>query len=183
VRIIAGALGGRRIDSPPGRGTRPTSDRVREALFSALGPLDGMLVIDLYAGSGALGLESLSRGAASVLFVEKHPGALRVLRQNVNVLGLEERARVVAADVARGPRGEPSPADLLLVDPPYDLLRRPRFVEGLAGWMTPERLADDARMVLEHARRDAPPELPLMGPARRSRRYGDTVLSFYRRID
>lgn len=183
MRIIAGALGGRRIDGPPGRGTRPTSDRVREALFSTLGPLDDAVVVDLFAGSGALGLESLSRGAASALFVEKHAAAVRVLRKNVEALGLRERAQIVSGDVQRGPRGELPPIDLLLVDPPYALVARASFVSSLAPWLTPDQLAEDARLVLEHARRDDPPELPEMGAPERSRRYGDTVLSFYRRID
>lgn len=183
MRIIAGALGGRRIDSPPGRGTRPTSDRVREALFSSLGPLDDAVVVDLYAGSGALGLESLSRGATSALFVEKHAGALRVLRRNIGSLGLQGQAQVLGGDVERGPRGVLPPVDLLLVDPPYALLARESFARGLSLWLEPDRLAEDARLVLEHARRDDPPELPEMGPPERSRRYGDTVLSFYRRID
>lgn len=156
---------------------------MREALFSALGPLDGAVVLDLYAGSGALGLESLSRGAAKALFVEKNAGALRVLRRNVAALGLGDRAVVFGGDVERGPRGDVSPIDLLLVDPPYALISRDGFVAGLARWLTADGLADDARLVLEHARRDDPPELPLLGAAERSRRYGDTVLSFYRRTD
>lgn len=183
MRIIAGALGGRRIEGPPGRGTRPTSDRVREALFSALGPLDDAVVADLYAGSGALGLESLSRGARHAVFVEKHAGALRVLRRNVAALGLRERATILGGDVERGPRGALPPMDLLLVDPPYALVAREAFASGLAAWLEPARLAEDARLVLEHARRDDPPELPRMGGPERSRRYGDTMLSFYRRID
>lgn len=156
---------------------------MREALFSTLGPLDDAVVVDLFAGSGALGLESLSRGAASALFVEKHAAAVRVLRRNVATLGLQERAQIFSGDVQRGPRTELPPIDLVLVDPPYALVARTSFVASLAPWLAPERLAEHARLVLEHARRDEAPELPGMGPPERSRRYGDTMLSFYRRID
>src|SRR5258707_14629336 len=96
MRVIAGQWGGRRLAAPPGRATRPTSDRVREALFSILGPLDGERVLDLFAGSGALGLEALSRGAASATLVERAPAALRALRENVAALGAD--AEVVATD-------------------------------------------------------------------------------------
>jgi len=87
VRVVAGRFGGRRLSAPPGRGTRPTSDRVREALFSILGPLDGERVLDLYAGSGALAIEALSRGAGSALLVERDPRAVAVIRANLEALG------------------------------------------------------------------------------------------------
>src|SRR5881394_1213907 len=115
MRIIAGEWGGRRLAAPPGRDTRPTSDRVREALFSILGPLDGARVLDLFAGSGALGLEALSRGAAQATLVERAPAALRALRENV--------AEVVAADARaylRAAREQGAQYDLVFLDPPYN---------------------------------------------------------------
>src|SRR5262249_36636856 len=101
MRVIAGHLGGRRLSAPRGLATRPTSDRVREALFSALGDVGGATVLDLYAGTGALGIEALSRGAAGATFVENARPALAALRGNLAALGLEEQARVIAQPVAR----------------------------------------------------------------------------------
>src|SRR3954467_7982650 len=120
LRIVAGRWSGRRLVAPRGRDTRPTSDRGREALFSILGPLDGARVLDLFAGSGALGLEALSRGAASATLVERAPAALRVLRDNVADLGAG--AEIVAADARsylRGARGQGAQYDLVFLDPPY----------------------------------------------------------------
>ena len=123
VRIVAGVAGGRRLVVPP-RGTRPTSDRVREAVFSAVQArrdLEGTRVLDLYAGSGALGLEALSRGAAQVRFVEFDRRAGAVLRRNIEALGLPG-AEVTIADVAVVVRGDPGqPYDVVLADPPYAL--------------------------------------------------------------
>src|SRR5579859_1944240 len=104
MRVIAGELGGRRLRSPRGEATRPTSGRVREALFSMLGEIDGARVLDLFAGSGALGIEALSRGAASATFVEHAPPALAALRANLAALGLGERSRVVDGDALRALR-------------------------------------------------------------------------------
>src|SRR3954467_15650634 len=120
MRIISGQWRGRRLVAPAGNATRPTSDRVREALFSILGALDGERVLDLFAGSGALGLEALSRGAASATFVERAPAALRVLRDNVADLGAS--AEVVAADARahlRAARAQGAQYDLVFLDPPY----------------------------------------------------------------
>src|SRR3954468_19260619 len=118
MRIVAGRWRGRRLVAPPGRTTRPTSDRVREALFSILGPLDGERVLDLYAGSGAVGLEALSRGAAEATLVERDPAALRALRANVEALGAD--ARVIAGDVAaflRSAAQADGHYDLVFLDP------------------------------------------------------------------
>ncbi|GAB2998045.1 16S rRNA (guanine(966)-N(2))-methyltransferase RsmD [Mycobacterium bourgelatii] len=123
TRIIGGAAGGRRIAVPP-RGTRPTTDRVRESLFNILGArldLTGLAVLDLYAGSGALGLEALSRGASSALFVESDPRAVAVIGRNIDAVGLPGatvRRGTVAAVLASGTSG---PVDLVLADPPYDV--------------------------------------------------------------
>jgi 16S rRNA (guanine966-N2)-methyltransferase len=172
MRIIAGQWGGRRLVTPRGQRTRPTSDRVREALFSILGPLDGARVLDLFAGSGALGLEALSRGAAHATFVERERAALRALRDNAADLGAD--AEVVAADVTvflRAARERGAQYDLIFLDPPY------RDAAGLAQELSlAPLLADGARVVGESDRR-APLELPL--PLTDERRYGDTLIRIY----
>lgn len=120
MRVVAGELRGRRIEAPPGTDTRPTTDKVREATFNALGSLDlvrDALIVDLYAGSGALGIEALSRGAARCTFVERDRSALRTLRDNVAALGLDDRSRVMAGDALVLARGVE--ADVALADPPY----------------------------------------------------------------
>ena len=181
TRIIAGVAGGRRILVPP-KGTRPTSDRVREALFSALdaGPgLDGAAVLDLCAGSGALGLEALSRGAASVVFVESSPGVLPVLRENLAAVGLPG-GRVVAGPVSTV-LGGPPPArfDLVLADPPYATPDHEvvgvlvRLSEG--SWLSP-----GAVVVVERSSRDRPFDWPTPFAGLRDRRYGEAVLRYGR---
>jgi 16S rRNA (guanine966-N2)-methyltransferase len=122
MRIIAGKARGRRLAAPPGRGTRPLTDRVKEAVFSALGDkVPGARVLDLYAGSGSIGLEALSRGAAEVVFVESSPAAVQVLRKNLAATALEG-GRVAARDVARYLAGVGEERfDLVFVDPPWDL--------------------------------------------------------------
>ena len=175
MRIIAGEWGGRRLQPPPGRATRPTSERVREAWMSAVAPaLPGARVLDLFAGSGALGLEALSRGAAHATFVETAPAALRSLQANLAQLGAAERASVVRTDALRYAEGlEAGAFDVAFADPPYG--------QGLA-----ERLAQlfqqrpfAGLFCVEHRRTDAVPELP----GARQRRYGDTVLTFLRAPD
>jgi 16S rRNA (guanine966-N2)-methyltransferase len=177
-RIIGGSAGGRHLQVPPGRDTRPTSDRVREALFSALesafGGLDGLSVLDLYAGSGALGLESLSRGAARATLVERDPNALKAIRANVAALGLPG-AEVVAAPVATYLSGPPTGFDLVLADPPYaDPVDE--LVTALAdGWVA-------GTVVLEQATRSRAPAWPAPLEHHRSKRYGDTTLWYARRV-
>jgi 16S rRNA (guanine966-N2)-methyltransferase len=176
TRIVAGSAGGRRLAVPPS-GTRPTSERVREAMFSALEATIGLAdarVLDLYAGSGALGLEALSRGAATATFVESDRRALEVLRRNAATLGLPGAVVLpgsVEAILAR-PAGQPF--DVILADPPYRLpdadlaVVLDRLTAG--GW-----LAADGVLVLERAARDGEPTLPAGLAMIRSRRYGDTV--------
>jgi 16S rRNA (guanine966-N2)-methyltransferase len=177
VRIVAGRFGGRRIAVPPGRATRPTSDRVREALFSMLGPLDGERVLDAFAGSGALGLEALSRGAGSALFVESDARAARVIRGNLADLGVpEEDAIVVQAPLSvalRTARERGDAYDLVFLDPPYRLA--PELGVELNESLAP-LLAARARIVTESDRR-APLDLPL--PATHERRYGDTLIRIH----
>ena len=177
TRIIAGVAGGRRILVPP-KGTRPTSDRVREALFSALdaGPgLDGVAVLDLCAGSGALGLEALSRGAAHALFVESDRRAAGVLRRNAAALGLAgAQVRVAPAAAVLAMPAERA-YDVVLVDPPYDVP-----ASEVAGWLAAAAahgwLADAAVVVVERAGRDGAFPWPPALRATRERRYGDTTL-------
>ena len=183
-RIIAGEAGGRRLAVPPGEAVRPTSDRVKESVFSALGPgrLVGARVLDLYAGSGALGLEALSRGAAEALLVDRDPVAVRVIRANIDTLGFDGRAFLRQAAVATllsGPRrGEPF--DLALLDPPYDTpaadveatLRL--LVEG--EWVTA-----DATVVVERAAGSPPLIWPAGWGSTWERCYGDTLVLFAQR--
>jgi 16S rRNA (guanine966-N2)-methyltransferase len=181
TRVIAGAAGGRRLAVPPS-GVRPTGDRAREGLFNSLGTLldlDGAVVLDLYAGSGALGLEALSRGAAEVVFVESGPRVLPVLRKNLAAVGLPG-GRVVAGSVSTVVAG-PAPArfDLVLADPPYatpaDEVRNvlSALVEG--GW-----LAEEALVVVERSAREEPWEWPTPLAGLRDRRYGEALLRYGR---
>jgi 16S rRNA (guanine966-N2)-methyltransferase len=177
TRIVAGVAGGRRLTVPP-KGTRPTSDRVREALFAALDHdpgLHGANVLDLCAGSGALGLEALSRGAAHALFVESDRRAAEVLRRNVAAVGLDG-AVVRAAPAATVLAGTADrPYDVVLVDPPYEVPDT-----EIAGWLTAAAghgwLAEDVTVVVERraSKGSFPWPEPLQGV--RERRYGDTVL-------
>lgn len=182
MRVIAGLLGGRKLVAPRGMDTRPTSDRVREALFSALGDLRGALVLDLYAGTGALGIEALSRGAERATFVENARPALAALRENLTALALLPRARVVALPAARALAAmgaEERPFDLVFADPPYAALAElPPLLAALAGGA----LSPGARVVIEHASRDAAPAVTGL-TARRSRAYGDTTVTVYDRGD
>jgi 16S rRNA (guanine(966)-N(2))-methyltransferase RsmD len=174
VRVVAGSRGGRRLSAPPGRATRPTSDRVREALFSILGDIEGLRVIDLFAGSGALGIEALSRGAASALFVERDPRAARAVRANLDALDLEGEVLVRDALGALGEaarRGDQY--DLAFLDPPYGLAGElgPRVSATL-----PAVLAPGARVVAESDRRHP---LTLDLPLDLERRYGDTLIRLH----
>ncbi|GAA0534458.1 methyltransferase [Saccharopolyspora subtropica] len=177
TRIVAGSAGGRRIEVPP-RGTRPTSERVREALFSALESaveLPGARVLDLYGGSGALGLEALSRGAAHATFVESDRRAAQLLRRNAAALGFREvRVAQAKAETLLGAPAE-EPFDVVLADPPYDIApaQLDRVLAGLAanGWTAPGSV-----VVLERAVRSGEPDWPPPLHALRSRRYGDTAV-------
>jgi 16S rRNA (guanine966-N2)-methyltransferase len=176
VRVVAGELRGRRIEAPPGNDTRPTTDKVREAVFNALGSLDVVRdarVADLFAGSGALGLEALSRGAAHVTFVERDRAALRVLRQNVDTLGVADRARVQPLDALSAAAGD---FDLVLADPPYQFEQWPQLLGAIRA---PFVVAESGRAL------DQLSELEEVGwrAQRPSRRYGRTWITFLERID
>ncbi len=175
MRIIAGTHRGRRIAAPKGAHTRPTGDRVREALFDLVGPVDGASVLDLYAGSGALGLEALSRGAARCLFAETDPAACRMIRRNLEQLGLAG-GRVVQRDAVAILRGEAAAGarhDLVLVDPPYD---RWAEIEPELAARLPDVLAPSGLAVVETSAR-VEPQLPL--DLVTSRRYGSARLTLF----
>ena len=183
TRIISGLAGGRRIDTPPGSGTRPTSDRVREALFSRLEHLDAVhhaKVLDLYAGSGALGLEAASRGATSVLLVESDWAAVAVVRKNIAELGLSGvsvRADVVEQALLIGPASEQARCDLVLADPPYDVTEE-ALGDVLTLLVTHGWLSGDALVVVERSARSPEPRWPQGLDGAGERRYGDTKMWF-----
>jgi 16S rRNA (guanine966-N2)-methyltransferase len=170
MRVVSGTARGRPLQAPPGRSTRPTSDRVREAVFNALGSLgavEGASVLDLFAGSGALGIEALSRGAAQATFVDSDRRAVEVVRANLEATGLAGRATVVRGD-ALGHLAGAAPVDLALLDPPY----------AFDGW---EALLAALPAVLVVAESDR--EIPVgeRWEVLRARRYGGTVVTLLRR--
>jgi 16S rRNA (guanine966-N2)-methyltransferase len=175
MRVVAGRYGGRRLVAPPGSATRPTSDRVREALFSVLGgSVQDARVLDLYAGSGALGIEALSRGAASVLFVDRSPRAITAIRANLKALGIDADVRRLEARAAlRTASARADAYDLVFLDPPY---RRAAELGRELSEALPAVLAPGARVVSESDRRDA---LELDFPLVDERRYGDTVIRIH----
>ena len=183
MRVIAGSAKGARLSSVP-TGVRPLSDRAREGLFDSLGPsVEGARVLDLYAGTGAMGIEALSRGASSATFVESARPALAALRQNVEITHLSDRARVVASDTLAflGRRAQQGPFDLVLVDPPY-ALGPPELDEVLerlaAGW-----LADGPwTVVLTRGKKSSTPVIPLDWFASRQLGYGDSLVILYREV-
>jgi len=167
VRVVSGELRGRRIESPPGEGTRPTTDKVREAVFNALGSLDaieGARVLDLFAGTGAMGIEALSRGASACTFVENDRTAVAVLRRNIDSLALLDRATVVASDARTACRGT---WDIVIADPPYGETDWAGLLDGL----------ECSVAVLESGR----PVGSVPGwETLRERRYGRTHVAFLR---
>jgi 16S rRNA (guanine966-N2)-methyltransferase len=176
MRVVAGSHRGRRLRAPAGAATRPTADRVREALFSILGSVEGLAVLDLFAGSGALGIEALSRGAGRATFADSSAAAIKALRANLEQLGIEAEAEVVRSDwrpflrkaAARGDRW-----DLAFCDPPYRLAHR--LARDLGSALAPV-LAPQARVVSESSTRN-PLRLDL--PLITERRYGDTVIAVH----
>jgi len=184
MRITGGAFRSRPLRAPRGQDTRPTSDRVREALFgilSSAGAVEGARVLDVYAGTGALALEALSRGAARAVLVESSREALSALRANVGALGVGGEAQVLAADVrgAVGRLARQGPFDLVLADPPWALVDAGEAGRVLAELASRGAFAPEATIVLEHSSRSAPPAIPglIQGD---TRRYGDTALTFYK---
>ena len=136
MRVVAGTAGGRRLAGPTGLGLRPTSDRVRESMFNALyslGAIDGAVVLDLFAGTGALGIEALSRGAERAVFVENSRSGADLVRQNVATCGMDDRAEVVVADGTSWVRANRTEWDLVLLDPPYSFDSWPDLLDSVAG--------------------------------------------------
>jgi 16S rRNA (guanine966-N2)-methyltransferase len=190
MRVIAGRLGGRRLKAPRGRVTRPTSDRVREALFAMLGDLAGTSVLDLFAGTGALGIEALSRGAERAVFVERDASAVKVLSSNLEALGIAPEAaevrRLDALEALQSARAGKETYDLVFIDPPYGRARptssasapptADRWGPELSA-ILPPLLRPGARVVVESDWR-APLELAVA--LERRRRYGDTSITIHR---
>jgi 16S rRNA (guanine(966)-N(2))-methyltransferase RsmD len=184
-RVIAGSARSIRLEAP-GAGTRPLADRVKQTLFAILEPeLPGSRFLDLFAGSGAAGIEALSRGAAHATFVERDMNAIRVIRENLERTGFaaSERATIVRADAIAWLRdaartGEPAP-DLAVVDPPYD----DTTVLGATLEALGPLLAPGGRVVAKHFWRDAPPATVGLLASERERRFGETALTFYRRLE
>ncbi|MDQ6720925.1 MAG: 16S rRNA (guanine(966)-N(2))-methyltransferase RsmD [Candidatus Dormibacteraeota bacterium] len=175
LRVAGGEARGRRLKAP--KGIRPTQGMVKEAIFNLVGPaIADALVLDLFAGSGALGIEALSRGAASVTFVDREPRGLAILRQNLDALDLKARGRVVRGDVVRWLESSPDEiqrAGYVLMDPPYDDVVLDRALQVI------DREVSDATVVVEHSRRQ---ELPTLARLHidRQRRYGDTMVTVLR---
>lgn len=181
TRIIAGTAGGRRLAAPAGRTTRPTSDRTREGLFASvlaeLGTLAGAAVLDLYAGSGAVGLEALSRGADDVLLIEANAAAAQVIRRNIEIVGLPGATCVqdrVERVLRKGP-GTRRPRDLVYADPPY-AIGEDELAAALAALAGHGWLRQGALVVLERDARSGPPPWPAGYAQDRSRRYGESAL-------
>src|SRR5512145_2048480 len=180
MRIIGGHDRGRRLRAPRGLATRPTADRVRVSLFDVLGPtIAGARVLDLFAGTGAVGIEALSRGAARVVFVEKDQAALRALRANLAALGASRAAaRVMAGDVLHVlPEigAQEGPFDFVFIDPPYATSLAGRTLEALAATRV---CRAGTEVVVQHSTRTALPSVPGLSLHRRPRRFGDTALTF-----
>ena len=175
LRVAGGEARGRRLKAP--KGIRPTQGMVKEAIFNLIGPgIADVHVLDLFAGSGALGIEALSRGAAAVTFVDREPRGLAILRQNLDALDLKERAHVVRGDVVRWLEASPDEikrAGFVFMDPPYDDAVLDRALKVI------DREVSGATVVAEHSRRQ---ELPTLVRLRvdRQRRYGDTMVTVFR---
>ena len=188
TRVVGGTWGGRRLITPAGETTRPTAEKVRAALASSLyatGGLDGARILDLYAGSGALGVELVSRGASSAVFVEQDRAALAALRANIAALGASSppgaRLTVIPGDVAAfaARNGGAGPFDVVVADPPYDL-GADALADVLTGLFDAGLLAPHADLVIERGRKSGPPEWPEPLEAVRTKKYGDTLLCYGR---
>jgi 16S rRNA (guanine(966)-N(2))-methyltransferase RsmD len=182
MRIIAGTFRSRRLQAPAGLATRPTSDRLRETLFNVLAPrIEGAAFLDLYAGSGAVGLEALSRGAARVDFVERAPAALEVLRENVSRLGVTAGYRVHAGSVSTVLRrvAKSSAFDLVFLDPPYEAVEEYAATLGILGGSASELLVAGAAVIAEHRRKQRLDDQYAGLVRTRLLEQGDAALSFY----
>ncbi len=181
MRIIGGTLRSRTLQAPAGLATRPTSDRLRETLFNVLAPrIEGAAFLDLYAGSGAVGIEALSRGAEHVVFVERTPPALKVLRANLEKLGISRGFRVEAGSVASFlRRAKGFTFDVVFLDPPYDADDEYAATLNLLGGATRSMLAREAVVIAEHRRKTRLSERHGVLARTRLLEQGDASLSFY----
>jgi len=176
MRVIGGKLRGRRLRAVPAKGVRPTSDRVREALFERLGPLDGLRVLDLFAGTGALGIEALSRGAEAAVFVERAQASVAVIRANLHDLQLEESAKVLRADASAAIRRmgkEGRFFDLIFLDPPYT---SGQAESTLIALVKHNVIAEGAEVVLERSKHEPPATVEGLSLVD-ERVYGDTIIT------
>lgn len=185
-RVIGGSAAGRRL-AAPGAGTRPLADRVKQTLFAILEPdLEDAAVLDLYAGSGAAGIEALSRGAGRATFVERDPGAIATIRDNLRRCGFDgPAARVVRSDVRawlEGTGAAEGPFDVVLVDPPYGEPESLLASLETLGRLGSGLLSPGARVVAKHFWRDRPPDRVGLLGIERDRRFGETALTFYRAV-
>ena len=175
IRVAGGEARGRRLKAP--KGIRPTQGMVKEAIFNIIGPgIAGVRVLDLFAGSGALGIEALSRGAASVTFVDREPRGLAILRQNLDTLDLKARSNIVRSEVVRWLEASPDEikrAGVVFMDPPYEDLALDRALKVI------DREVSDATVLVEHSRRHRLPALARLH-VDRERRYGDTMVTVFR---
>jgi 16S rRNA (guanine966-N2)-methyltransferase len=180
MRVTGGTDRGRKIRAPRSSGTRPTASRVREAVFNILGPAPDGPVLDLYAGTGAMGIEALSRGAPRAVFVERDSRALAILGRNLRELGFADRALILGTNVrtAVSRLGPTEPFAWVFIDPPYATSEAERSLASLAGG---DLLAPGAVVVVEHDKRRLPPEAAGDLKLVDRRFYGDTGISFYRR--
>jgi 16S rRNA (guanine(966)-N(2))-methyltransferase RsmD len=178
MRIVAGTLTGRKLDAPTWDGLRPTSDRLRETLFNVLAPrIQGARVMDGFAGTGAVGIEALSRGASHVTFIESDPRAVALIERNLSRCGITDRYAIIRVRFAGSDRARLAvPFDIIFLDPPYGSTELASAIEAAERFVEPETL-----LVVEHARRDAAPDS--MGSLVRTRLLtsGDSALAFYQR--
>jgi 16S rRNA (guanine966-N2)-methyltransferase len=182
LRVISGELGGRRLNAAKGSHTRPTADRVREALFSILADnVVGANVLDLFAGTGALSIEALSRGAAFALVIDNHTEPLSVIKQNIHMCQLETRCRIIKWDIRKNLACLKSDLrfDLVFIDPPYNSGVIPIVLNHL---LSTQSLSPNARIVVEHGSQESLPEAIHTLMQYDQRKYGQTVLSFYQEI-
>jgi 16S rRNA (guanine966-N2)-methyltransferase len=171
MRVVAGSFKGRRLQAPQGLDVRPTADKIREALFQVLGDVEGLRVLDLFAGTGALGIEAISRGAADAVFVDSDPRAIAAVRRNLHATGIQ--AHVHKWDALAFLATRPGPFDLVFLDPPYSSAHR---LAGPLAERLPPILSEDARIVSESDKRN-PLDLPL--PRVFERAYGDTLIAVH----
>jgi 16S rRNA (guanine966-N2)-methyltransferase len=177
LRVIAGEFRGRRLIAPQGRGVRPTSERVREAVFSILGArVNGARVLDLFAGTGALGFEALSRGARETVMVESAPESIRAIKENARALGVTDRVEIVPGDAREIPGPDDRSFDLIFADPPYG---ESALVAVLDAVGRRGRLAPDGIMIVEHEREVEPPQATAHLNRCDQRLYGRTAISLY----